>query len=72
MDHGSGARRVPVAMRPAGQYLIGRLLMLGERLTRERWNSFAVGADVICACALREMPVDDPASDVWDNRRGRG
>ena len=62
-------RSVPVAMRPIAQYFVGRQLMLGERLTYERWSIFDRSADVICNSILKQMPVDHPESTVWDNRR---
>ena len=61
-------RSVPVTMRPVAQYFVGRQLMLGERLTDERWSIFDRSADVICNSILKRMPVDHPESAVWDNR----
>ena len=62
-------KSVPVVMSPLGQYFVGRLLMLRERLTYEQWNSFDRSADVICNSILERMPVDHPESAGWDNRR---
>jgi hypothetical protein len=56
-------------MRSIAQYFVGRQLMLGERLTYERWSIFDRSADVICTGILERMPVDHPGSAVWDNRR---
>ena len=58
-----------MVMSPLGQYFVGRQLMLGERLTYERWSIFDRSADVICNGILERMPVDHPESAVWDNRR---
>ena len=69
MSEQSGLRSVPVGMRPVTQYFIGRQLMLGERLTDERWSIFDRSADVICNSILERMPVDHPESAIWDNRR---
>ena len=69
MSERPGFRSVPLGMRPIAQYFIGRLLMLRERLTYEQWSSFDWRADVICNNILERMPVDHPASTVWDNRR---
>ena len=69
MSEQSGLRSVPVGMRPVTQYFIGRQLMLGERLTDERWSIFDRSADVICNSILDRMPVDHPESAIWDNRR---
>ena len=63
------SRSVPVAMRPIAQYFVGRQLMLGERLTYERWSIFDRSADVICNSILERIPVDHPESAIWDNRR---
>jgi hypothetical protein len=64
-----GSRNVPVTMRPAARYFVERMLMLREPLTREGWAGFATGADAFCDAILRRMPIDDPASEAWDNRR---
>ena len=69
MSEQSGLRSVPVGMRPVTQYFIGRQLMLGERLTDERWSIFDRSADVMCNSILERMPVDHPESAIWDNRR---
>jgi hypothetical protein len=69
MSEQSGLRSVPVGMRPVTQYFIGRQLMLGERLTDERWSIFDRSANVICNSILERMPVDHPESAIWDNRR---
>jgi hypothetical protein len=60
---------VPVVISQLGQYFVGRLLMLRERLSYEQWGSFERSADVICDSVLKRMPVDHPESAVWDNRR---
>ena len=60
---------VPVVMSQLGQYFVGRQLMLGERLSYERWSIFDRSADDICTGILERMPVDHPESAIWDNRR---
>jgi hypothetical protein len=69
MSEQPGLKGVPVGIRPVVQYFIGRLLMLRERLTYEQWSSFDRSADVICNSLLKQMPVDHPESEGWDNRR---
>ena len=69
MSEELGLRSIPVAMRPIAQYFIGHQLMLRERLTYEQWSSFDRTAELICTSILERMPVDQPASAVWDNRR---
>jgi hypothetical protein len=68
MSQELGLRSVPVAMCSIAQYFVGRQLMLGERLTYERWSIFDRSADVIGNSILERMPVDHPESAVWDNR----
>ena len=60
---------VPVVMSQLGQYFVGRLLMLRERLSYEQWGGFERNADVICDHVLKRMPVDHPETAAWDNRR---
>ena len=69
MSEPPGLKSVPVRMSPLAQYFVGRLLMLRERLTYEQWSSFDRTAELICTSILERMPVDHPASTVWDNRR---
>ena len=64
-DRASSARSpklksVPVVMSPLGQYFVGRLLMLRERLSYEQWSGFERSADVMCDSVLERMPVDHP------------
>ena len=62
-------KSVPVVMSPLGQYFVGRLLMLRERLSYEQWGGFERSADVMCDSVLKRMPVDHLGSAIWDNRR---
>ena len=64
-------RRVPITLRPTEQYLIGRMLMLRERLAPAPWASFERTAEAVCDGLLERMPIDHPGSAVWDNRRKR-
>jgi hypothetical protein len=57
MSEQPGLKSVPVGMSPLGQYFVGRLLMLRERLSYEQWSSFERSADVICDSFLKRMPV---------------
>jgi hypothetical protein len=61
-------RPVAIGLRPNEQYFIGRMLMLRDRLTRVQWDVFESAADAICDCVLDQLPIDHPASAVWDNR----
>ena len=64
-------RRVPITLRPAEQYLIGRMLMLRERLAPGPWASFERTAEAVCDSLLERMPIDHPGSAAWYNRRKR-
>ena len=69
MSEQPGLKSVPVGMSPLGQYFVGHQLMLRERLTYQQWSSFDWRADVICNSLLKQMPVNHPESEGWDNRR---
>ena len=69
MSEQPGLKSVPVVMSPLGQYFVGRLLMLRERLSYEQWGGFERSADVMCDSVLKRLPVAHPESVVWDNRR---
>ena len=62
-------KSVLVVMSPLGQYFVGCLLMLRERLSYEQWGGFERSADVMCDSVLKRMPVDHLGSAIWDNRR---
>jgi hypothetical protein len=71
MDDRPRLHSVPITLRRTEQYLIGRMLMLRERLAPAPWASFERTADTICDGLLERMPIDHPGSAVWDNRRKR-
>ena len=62
-------KSVPMVISPLGQYFVGRLLMLRERLSYEQWSGFERSADVMCDSVLKRMPVDHLGSAIWNNRR---
>jgi hypothetical protein len=62
-------KSVPMVISPIAQYFIGHQLMLREHLTYQQWSSFDWRADVICNSLLKQMPVNHPESEGWDNRR---
>src|SRR3954454_17990902 len=53
-------KSVPVVMSPLGQYFVGRLLMLRERLSHERWRGVERRADFMSDGVLKRIPVDHP------------
>ena len=50
-------------------YLIGRMLMLREKLSVQQWHVYDRSAEAICNQILSRLPADNPDSAVWDNRR---
>jgi hypothetical protein len=52
-------------------YIVCRMLMIRERLTREQWVAYERSAETICNQVLRQLLVDYADSEIWDNRRRR-
>ena len=71
MSEQAKLRNVFIRLRPNEQYFIGQALMLRERLTHEQWRVFERSADAICNSILSQIPAENPASAIWDNRRRR-
>ncbi len=69
MDEHSKLRTVSVKLSLSEHYLVGRMLMLREKLSAAQWQVYDRSAEAICNQILGRLPPDDPASSVWDNRR---
>ena len=69
-DH-SRLHTIPVKLGLSEHYLVGRMLMLRERLTPQQWNVYDRSAEAICNQILSRLPADNPDSAKWDNRRKR-
>jgi len=50
-------------------YIVCRMLMMRERLSREQWAAYERSAETICNNLLRQVPADHADSEIWDNRR---
>lgn len=68
MNEPTEIKSVLIEMNQLEHYLVGRQLMLKERLTREQWSGYDQHADLICNSILKRLPVEHPESTVWDNR----
>ena len=64
-------KTVSVKLGLSEHYLVGRMLMLREKLSAAQWQVYDRSAEAICNQLLGRLPPDDPASSVWDNRRKR-
>jgi hypothetical protein len=71
MDENSKLRTVSVKLGLSEQYLVGRMLMLREKLSPAQWQVYDRSAEAICNQILGRLPPDDPDSAIWDNRRKR-
>ena len=71
MDERSKLRTVSVKLGLSEHYLVGRMLMLREKLSVAQWKVYDRSAEAICNQILSRLPPDDPDSSVWDNRRKR-
>ena len=71
MGEHSKLKTVSVKLGLSEHYLVGRMLMLREKLTLAQWQVYDRSAEAICNQILGRLPSDDPESAVWDNRRKR-
>ena len=69
MDENSKLRTVSVKLGLSEHYLVGRMLMLREKLSVQQWQVYDRSAEAICNQILSRLPVDNPDSAIWDNRR---
>ena len=69
MDERSKLKPVSVTLGLSEHYLVGRMLMLREKLSVQQWHVYDRSAEAICNQILSRLPADNPNSTVWDNRR---
>ena len=69
MDERSNLKLVSAKLSLSEHYLVGRMLMLREKLSVQQWQVYDRSAEAICNQILNRLPADNPDSAVWDNRR---
>jgi hypothetical protein len=69
MDERSKLKTVSANLSLSERYVIGRMLMLREKLSMQQWHVYDRSAEAICNQILSCLPADNPDSAVWDNRR---
>ena len=69
MDERSNLKLVSAKLSLSENYLVGRMLMLREKLSVQQWHVYDRSAEAICNQILNRLPADNPDSAVWDNRR---
>jgi hypothetical protein len=69
MDEHSNLKTVSVKLSLGEHHLVGRMLMLREKLSVQQWQVYDRSAEAICNQILSRLPADTPGSAVWDNRR---
>ena len=69
MDERSKLKLVSAKLSLSENYLVGRMLMLREKLSVQQWHVYDRSAEAICNQILSRLPADNPDSAVWDNRR---
>ena len=69
MDERSKLKLVSAKLSLSENYLVGRMLMLREKLSVQQWHVYDRSAEAICNQILNRLPADNPDSAVWDNRR---
>ena len=69
MDEHSKQTTLSVKLSLSEHYLVGRMLMLREKLSVQQWQVYDRSAEAICNQILSRLPADTPDSAVWDSRR---
>jgi hypothetical protein len=69
MDERPKLKPVSAKLSLSEHYLVGRMLMLREKLSVQQWHVYDRSAEAICNQILSRLPADNPGSAVWDNRR---
>jgi hypothetical protein len=69
MDEHSNLKTASVKLSLSEHYLVGRMLMLREKLSVQQWQVYDRSAEAICNQILSRLPADTSGSAVWDNRR---
>ena len=69
MDERSKLKPVSAKLSLSENYLVGRMLMLREKLSVQQWQVYDRSAEAICSQILSRLPADNPDSAVWDSRR---
>ena len=69
MDEHPKLKTVSVKLGLSEHYLVGRMLMLRERLSVQQWQVYDRSAEAICNQILSRLTPDEPESAIWDNRR---
>ena len=69
MDERSKLKLVSAKLSLSENYLVGRMLMLREKLSVQQWHVYDRSAEAICNQILSRLPADNPDSAIWDNRR---
>lgn len=60
---------IRIAMGIGGVYVLQRFMMLGCRHTRAEYAEYERAEAILVGGLLRKIPVNDPESVIWDNRR---
>ena len=69
MDERSKLKPVSAKLSLSENYLVGRMLMLREKLSVQQWHVYDRSAEAICNQILNRLPADNLDSAVWDNCR---
>ena len=69
MDERSKLKLVSAKLSLSENYLVGRMLMLREKLSVQQWHVYDRSVEAICNHIPSRLPADNPDSAVWDNRR---
>jgi hypothetical protein len=66
---GKPPKVIAVQLSRAEHYMVSRMLMAREPLTRKQWTGYDQVVEALCQRVLRQLPANYPESAIWDNRR---
>lgn len=60
-----------VRLNVGANFVMRRLLMINFHPSRREYAEYERSAEILTRGVLRQIPVDHPESEMWDNRRRR-
>ena len=66
---GKPTKVIAIQLSRSEHYIVSRMLMAREPLTRKQWTGYDQVVEALCQRVLRQLPANYPESAIWDNRR---
>jgi hypothetical protein len=64
-------RIAKVRLNVGAAFVMRRMMMIGFKPSRREHAEYERAAEILTNGVLRQIPLDHPESEIWDNRRKR-